>query len=260
MKKPRLTKKTYFDDKKSYWSASQYKQFCDCESKAMAEIRGEYERPASNALTIGSYIDTALTEPKMMEQFIKSHPEMFKKDGTLKAEFVKCDEMIDRAKRDRVFMEYLKGQKQKIITFDLDGIPFKAKLDVYRKGERIVDLKTVKDMEYMYRAGEGRMSPIEYWRWTDQLALYQYGIEQTTGDKLPCYLAIITKETVPALYLVELDQEILDASLNFVRSVMPRFDAIKSGIIEPEHCDNCDWCKATKIITEPVKFSEMIDL
>ena len=40
-----------------YMSASQYKAFLECPAAAMAEIRGEYTREETKALTLGSYMD-----------------------------------------------------------------------------------------------------------------------------------------------------------------------------------------------------------
>ena len=56
-----LTSKNYFSPRANrlYFSASQVKQFKRCEAMAMAEIRGKYTRPASQALMVGSYVDAA---------------------------------------------------------------------------------------------------------------------------------------------------------------------------------------------------------
>jgi len=43
------------------------------------------------------------------------HPCMFKKDGNLKAEYVKANEMINRCERDALFMQYMSGEKQVIM-------------------------------------------------------------------------------------------------------------------------------------------------
>ena len=62
--------------------------------------------------------------------------------------------MVDRAKQDPVFKEYLRGRHQAIMTGKIFGVPFKCKFDALRE-DRIVDLKTVKDlkMEWIYETG-----------------------------------------------------------------------------------------------------------
>ena len=42
---------------RSYWSVSQYKDFCMCEAMAMAKIQGEYEQPTTKAMLIGTLVD-----------------------------------------------------------------------------------------------------------------------------------------------------------------------------------------------------------
>ena len=242
----------------AYWSASQVKSFLRCEAGALAEINGEYRPEATQALLMGSFIDAYVEGLQSFARFNEAHPDIYKRDGTLKAEFSRARTMIDRMEHDRVFMDYLEGEKQTIWTGEISGLSFKAKLDVYRPGERIVDLKTVKDLEPVYVPGEGRLAYYDAWNWPLQLAIYQELVFQNTGDKLPTYLAVVTKEDPPTLDLVEIPQWRLDAELQFLEGIMPRLDAIKSGIIEPERCEKCAWCRQSKVITGP-RVIERID-
>lgn len=82
-----------------------------------------------------------------------------------------------------------------------------------------------------------------------QMAVYQ-SIE---GNRLPCYLSVITKEDPPDIEIVEIPQDKLDAEMDFLLEKLPYFDAIKQGIIEPERCENCAYCRATKRLTAPKK-------
>ena len=242
-----------------YWSASQVKDFLKCEAAAMAEIRGEYVQKDTTALLMGGFIDAYVEGLQSFARFHDEHPEIFKKDGTLKAEFYRAKTMIDRMEASETFMEYLSGEKQTIWTGEIAGLPFKAKLDVYRPEERIVDLKTVKDLEPVWMEGAGRVAYYDAWNWPLQLAIYQELVHQRTGDRLPCYLAVVTKEDPPTLDLVEIPQWRLDSEMQFLESIMPRLDAIKSGIIEPERCERCAYCRATKQIIAP-RTIERIDL
>lgn len=248
--KIKLTKKNYYGRRANqyYWSASLVKEFLDCPERAMATLNGKFERESSSALLVGSYVDSYFEGPKSFELFKSTHPEILKKDGTLKAEYVKADEMIRRAKSDKVFMEYMQGRKQVIKTGEIAGIPFKCKFDVYKQGERIVDLKTVKDLNPVYKPGQGRLNFADAWNWPLQMAIYQ-AIE---GNQLPCYLAVITKEDPPALELIQIPQSKLDAELEFLKEKLPYFDAIKQGVINPERCESCAYCRQTKVIKAPV--------
>ena len=248
-KSERLTVRNYHSAEmnKRYWSASQLKAFLDCPARAVAELNGEWEQPKSDALLIGSYVDAAFESRKSFELFGNEHPEIFKKDGTLKAEFVKAANMIVRARSDEVFMEFMEGRKQVIKTATLWGVPFKAKFDVLHK-DRIVDLKTVKDFKPLYREGEGRLNVVDYWRWTLQLALYQL----IDGGHKPCYIAAITKEDPPDLAVIQIPQSRMDAEIDFVTTRIEMFKGMKDGVLEPERCEKCAYCRATRKLTGAV--------
>ena len=135
----------------AYFSASQVKAFKKCEAATMAALRGEYERPMSQALLQGQFVDEALTGN--YAEWALNHPEISKRDGNLKAEFMLCQEMVSRARRDELFMEFMEGEHQVILTEELFSVPFKAKLDVLGP-DKIVDLKTVKDLKPVYLPGD----------------------------------------------------------------------------------------------------------
>ena len=238
----KLTPDNYYSTEANmaYWSASAVKAFLSCPAAGLAEMTGNWTRPDSDALLIGSYVDAALEGT--LGRFIQIHPELFKRDGQLKAQYAKADEMVRRAMNDPVFCEFLRGEKQRIFTGTLFGFPFKAKFDVYLPGERIVDVKTVKDLSPVYRAGECRLDFATAWNWPLQMAIYQ----ALEGNRLPCYLAVITKESPPDIEIVQIEQERMDAELEFLAAKMPELDAIKAGIMEPERCEHCAFCRATK--------------
>lgn len=243
MKKERLTAGNYYSAEmnRRYWSASQLKGFLDCPARAVAELRGEYEQPKSDALLIGSYVDAAFEGQKSFERFKDEHPEMYKRDGTLKAEFVKADAMIERARSDKVFMDFMKGRHQVIKTATLWDVQWKAKFDVLRK-DRIVDLKTVRDFKPLYREGEGRLNVCDYWRWTLQMALYQ----RIEGHQLPCYIAAITKEDPADIVVIEIPQARMDAEIDFVSARIEMLKGMKDGVLEAERCEHCAYCRKTR--------------
>ena len=231
-----------------YFSASQIKSFKRCEAATMAELTGLRLRPVNQALMVGQYVDAALTGD--LDEWCGCHPEIRKRDGTLKAEFLQASEMVGRANRDELFMNFLEGEHQTILTADLFGVPFKAKLDVLGP-DKIVDLKTVRDLKSQYLPGQGRVDFATAWDWPLQMAIYQKIYEKVEGVRLPCYLAVITKETPADIRIVQIEQERMDAETAWLEQVLPRYEAVKNGVIDPERCDVCEWCRESRILMGP---------
>ena len=236
-----------------YWSLSLFKAFDRCEAAGLASVRGEYEREETDALLIGSYVDAYFSET--LDEFIKvSGDRMYKRDGTLYAKFEHANDMIDAVEAQPLMMEYLKGDKQVIMTADLFGVSWKIKMDVYQPGKRIVDFKTVKDFKPIYKDGFGYMDWVSYWGYDIQGAIYQKVVELNTGEKLPFYLNAVTKEAVPDKDVIQIPQHVLDTALKIVEAKIDRYDLVKMGEIEPDRCEKCEYCKQTKRLTAPSVF------
>ena len=242
------------DANKAYWSSSLFKAFERCPAKALAELSGEYEHETSTSLLVGSYVDAYFTGDKgSLGRFALEHPEIFKKDGSLKSEFRHAETMISAVKAQPLMMDYLKGDHQTIMTANLFDVDWKIKMDVF-DGKRIVDLKTTKDFGEIYEPGFGYQNWLEYWRIDIQGAIYQKVVEQVTGQKLPFYIVAVTKEKTPDVAVIHLPQHILDTALKVVEAKIDRFDLMKMGEIEPERCERCEYCKSTKVLTAPAVY------
>lgn len=235
----------------AYWSASLIKEFMDCPARAVAELRGEYERPKTVALLVGGYVDAWFEGPEAFERFVEENrDEILQKNGKPRANFITAREMIDRAESDPVFMEHMEGEKQVIMTGEICGMPFKVKFDVLHP-KRTVDLKTVKDLEPVYLPGQGRVSFADAWHWPMQMSTYQEIRAQNDGYQLPTFLDVITKQSPPDLALVALEQETLDVEMAVLTDKLPLYDAYKQGVIEPPRCGRCAYCRASKKLSGP---------
>lgn len=235
---------------RDYWSVSQFKAFDRCEACGLAESRGLTIREETDALLVGSYIDAYFSDE--IEKFKAAHPDMYTRKGELYAKYQKANDIIDRIERDPLMMEYLKGETQVIMTAELFDVPWKIKIDCHG-GNRLVDLKIVKDFGEVYDPGYGRRSWVEYWGYDIQGAIYQK-IEQIANGRtepLPFYLVAATKEPTTDIKVLQIPQHILDAALKMVEAKIDRFDLIKQGDVEPIRCEKCDYCKATKVLKVP---------
>lgn len=241
---------------KSYWSVSQFKEFDKCEALGLASARGQYHREESDALLIGSYVDAYFAGT--MDEFVGEHSEtMFTKKGTLYAKYEQANKCINAVECQPLMMEYLEGDKQTIMKGELFGVDWKIKMDVFN-GERIVDLKCMRDFEPVYKEGFGRVSWVEAWGYDIQGAIYQKVVEQNIGKKLPFYIVGVTKEKVPDVTVMQIPQPVLDTALKIVGTKIDRFDLIKMGEIEPEGCGKCEFCKSAKVLTEPIVYESEV--
>jgi hypothetical protein len=221
---------------KEYMSVSQYKDFMKCEAMALAKNNGIYKQQITKPLLVGSFVDSYFegTLPK----FINDNPDVFTRKNELRSEFKKANEIIGRVKTDPLFMRFMSGEKQKILTFELFGVMWKMKMDSYLKGICITDLKIVANFK-----------TLPLWRYDIQGAIYQSGVEIITSEKLPFYLAVATKERVTDLDIFQIPQSTLELALIEVKENISHFNNVKSGIIEPNYCGHCDYCKSVKAAT-----------
>ena len=250
-----LTSENYYQNN-DYFSYSQYRKFSKCQAAAMAEIRGDYKPETSDDMLVGQYIDAYISGE--LEQFISEHPYIISSrgptQGELKQQFKHANTMIERFTRDKLFAEYLQGDKQVILTGTIAGIPVKGKLDIMHP-DRIVDFKSVKDFEPIWYEGY-KTNFVEAWNYDLQGGIYQELVRQNTGKLLPYYIAAVTKEKVPDIALIHLSDNLLEARLDLVSYHLPEYQAIKIGLSEPVRCEKCDWCKQSKTLHGPVNLDD----
>lgn len=251
----KLTNENYFSTEadKHYMSVSQFKAFEECPACAMAVLNGEYTREKTMSMNVGSYVDAYFSNE--LDAFMLENPEIFKRDGTLKSEFIQAQKIISRIQRDETLMEYLGGKSQVIMTGEIAGVPIKIKIDSLHP-DKIVDLKIMANFEPKYKPEQGRLAWFEYWRYDLQGAVYREIVRQNTGMVLPFYLAAATKEKTTDIDLVHISDTALDFELERFMEKAPFYDAIKKGVITTERCGKCDYCKETKIITVPTESEE----
>ena len=272
---PAVTSENYYDPdiQMVYMGATQFKAFQKCEAAALAELKGEYIPATSTALLVGGYIDAYFSDELPLYQ--AQYPEIFKRDGSLKADFLHAQDVVNRMEEDELYMLLMSGRKQVILTGTIAGVPFKIKIDslldaptcqeIVRRFPHtaaalglcdgaIVDQKAMKDLADVWSAEDHCKIPfIEYYGYDIQGAIYQ-AIE---GHMLPFILAVGTKEDSPDLDAMYIDDADLAAKLAEVEDLAPRYHDIKLGRIEPTRCECCNYCKATKRLTTIRNYKEI---
>ena len=259
-----LTPKNYYSDEANrlYLSNSLFKAAYGhpahphpCEAAA---IFGP--KPESEALLVGSYVDAYFEGPDSFKEFCEQNADkIMQKSGKAKYKFIlDADAAIARASRDDVFMRYMGGEHQAVMTGRIADHDFKIKMDAYHPDEMIVDLKYVKSSGEDYiEALKKRGTFIESYGYFIQGAIYQEIVYQNTGKRLPFFIAYITKETVPDFGVVEVPQDKLDDALEYVRLCLTAkpFSVLRAN---PGRCNrrSCAYCRDLKKLSGPISYED----
>lgn len=256
-----LTRDNYYSPEadRKYMSCSQFEDFLRCEAAAYARIFGSYKPSPSKAFLVGNYFHTYFEGPDAHEQFVNEHAdEIFLKRGGLKAEFRQADEMVAAAISDPTIRKIIEtdGEKEKILTGELFGVPWRIRLDKYitDPARTIVDWKTVRTI----RGGED--SFIEKYNYPFRAAVYMEIEKQNSGEEKDAafWLVCLSKEDPPDKALISMnDSERQKYELEIVENNLERIVKIKNGEITPRRCGKCAYCRATNKITKPVPFWEI---
>lgn len=272
---PAVTAKNYFDSdiEMAYMGSTQVKSFLRCEAAALAQLKGEYRPATTTAMLVGSYVDAHFEGS--LDVFQAQHPELFKRDGTLKAEFSRANEIISRMEADELYSLLMSGQKQVIRTGEIAGVPFKIKIDSLLDGDAcaeivrrfpdtaavfemcngaIVDQKVMRDLEDVWDGEERAYVPFwRAWRYDVQGAIYQ----AVEGHLWPFLLAAGTKEDEPDLRAIHICDEVLSHKLAEIEDMVPRFQAVKEGREAPCRCERCAYCRSTRKLTRILDAGEL---
>lgn len=244
-----------------YMSNSQYKDFLTCEAMAVAKMVGEWNPSPTIEMMVGSYVHAWNEGAEALKQFKASTPEMFNKNGTMKAQFLFADQMIETLENDELCMAYLGGQKEVIMTAEMFGCEWKIKIDTYRP-DAIVDLKTTRsiwDLQWndFYKCKASFIENYEYFR---QFAIYLEVERIATGrDKwlTPCIVAA-SKESPPDKAIIDLsDDERIASELLRIKEKIPRILAVKHGEMQPQRCGRCAYCRATNKVGGIISYRDL---
>ena len=246
----KLTSGNYFSPEANmeYMSASQFKSFRTCEAAALAELRGEWMRTETPALRLGSYVDAILTGNG--PAYLEAHPELLKRDGTLRAETQSAQIAAGKLLRDELACMLLSGRHQVIQVGKIGGVRFKRFPEVRKivplGGGMIVDLKYMRDFSPIWSDEyQDRISFAEYWGYDIQGAIYQ-ALDRRNA---PFIIVAASKESEPDIEAIHIPDETLQLSLEEVAENAPRYDAIKRGRIAPVGCGKCAYCRSIKQLT-----------
>lgn len=263
-----LTRENYRSPEadQEYMSVSQYKDFLSCEAMAMAKLRGEYVPAPDKNLLVGSYIHA--WNEGTLEEFKQENPEMFStrgaSKGKLKSDFLFADLMISTLEQDKFCMYALAGQKEVIMTSELFGAPWKIRMDVYNpEGDRrIVDLKSTRSIYELVWSKErwAKVSFVDAYNYPLQLAVY-CEIERINCDSdtwAEPLIVAVSKEDPPDKAIISLnDPYRFKNELSQVEQNMPHILQVKVGLVSPQRCEKCVYCRGTKQLDKVIHYSDI---
>lgn len=274
---PQITEDNYYSDEiaHKYMSFHRWLSFHGslgvpgCEAKAVAELNGEYEEDKVNdAFLIGGYIDAYLVGSEAeLEQYKQDHPEMFvtrgDRKGELQAKYLICEKMIERCKRDELFMAFLSGEHQSIFVAEMFGVPWCCKLDSYIPGKLICDLKSTREMHRQFYVPDfGHVDFISYYSYVQQLAIYRELVKLNTGETLPCFIAAVSKSNHPEIKVIHVDDVSLYDAITEVKNSCETGSVpdVWRGLVKPIRCNRpeCEYCVDTEVLKDPINYKELI--
>lgn len=259
-----LTKENYhsIESDLRYFSVSQFKSFIECESRTLAELSGDYKRPHSNALLVGSYTHAAFESDEAFQKFFEENSDViFKARGGKYADFKKADEMIEVIKNDPFAMYAMEGDKEEIYTAHLFGADWKIKVDsINHNRKTFSDLKTTQELQKRYWSDkyEGWVSFAEQWDYVLQMAIYRRVLQEATGYTYTPYIVAVTKEEPPNKAVIHFDESRFDFEYDFAEMKMERLRDVKSGEIDPIQCGKCNYCRSVKRLSNTIEVGALI--
>ena len=269
MKTFQLSDANYYSQEANehYMSVTVFKRFLACEAEALAELKGIWvpERDPT-ALLAGNYLHSYFESPEAHQSFIDAHPEMFSTRGStkgqLKTPYKVAESMIQALKDDPSFQAVYQGNKEEILTGEIDGVKWMGRLDCFDPARAFfLDLKTTQDLHKKYWiTDENRWgSFVEEYNYPLQMAVYQELIRQNYGTRPAPILVAVSKQDPPDKAFVAIPQDNLDDAMDQLLAAQPRVERIVAGEVKQHRCEQCDYCRSTKHLGQIISMNDLIE-
>ena len=237
---------------KEYMGFSRYSDWMRCEDAAYARYTGEYDPPPTEPMMLGTAFHNVVLEGADPDIEFSSYTINGKKttvQPAKKKQLLAMNLEVERQKKEPcgIVGMLMEGEKEVIVTGELGGLWWKGKVDVL--GRRwILDIKTSDGREKKFNEAKGAFE--SWWvRWcyARQAAVYSY----MHGKGFPFLVLKVTKSERPAIELYEFTAAQMAIELSSIDAGCQRIIEVKSGATR-KRCETCDYCKATKVITEAI--------
>lgn len=263
----RLTPENYHsrEANAAYLSSHTFTAWLECPAREAARAAGEWEDEDTTALLVGRYVDVACTGtgPEFAAFVEENRDAILTRAGKPKADFERADAMIARLKADPYAAKFLSFESQRIITFDFNGIPFRAMIDLAcYEGECpiLCDLKTTRTLEDVWDEVAGRNRKLHWYeRYARQMAIYRYGFTEVVGAEPHVYLLAVDKTPPHPPAVISMNgneaRAAMEREMQIVWESAPLVAALRDGTEERRPCGRCSWCRTT----QPIRVIEYED-
>lgn len=245
-----------------YMSRSQYTGFVyECEAKEMAKLTGDWVDVPATAQEVGQYVHS--WNAGTQKEFRENHPNMFTKTNTLRADYLVANTMIDCLQNDPFVMSYLDGEKEKIMTAELYGAPWKIMMNAHSLvPRRIVDLITTRSIleKAWDEAARRYVSFVELYKVPLKAAIYseveRLAMGRADKDWSEFMIVAVSKEKYPDKAVISMtDPTRIAAELAAIEANMPRIISLKAELETPRRCEKCNYCRSTKVLSQVIQYS-----
>lgn len=246
-----------------YMSVSQFKSAIACEARMIAELKGEFNRPHSTALMVGSYLHAAIESELAFVEFCeKEHDSIFNTRGNKYSDYLKADDMIATIKKDAFCQFALQGEKEVIYTGEIFGVQWKIKVDnINHQRSFFSDIKSTQELSKRYWSEKygGWVSFVHAYDYVLQMYVYREVIYQNTGRYYDPYIVAVTKESPPDKAVLHFDHSRFEFERDYVQQMLPNIIEAKQGRKAPHRCEKCEYCRATKVLKGTFEIEYLLD-
>ena len=249
----------------AYLSSHSFTAWLECPAREAARAAGEWEDEDTTALLVGRYVDVACTgtESEFAAFVEENHDAILTRAGKPRSDFERADAMIARLKADPYAAKFMGFESQRIITFDVNGIPFRAMIDLAcYEGEApiLCDLKTTRTLDDVWEEIAGRNRKLPWYdRYFRQMAIYRHGFTEVVGTEPAVYILAVDKTPPHQCAVVSMNgneaRARMEREMQVVWESAPLVAALRDGTEPRKPCGRCAWCKTT----QPIRVIEAED-
>lgn len=276
-----LTQSNYYTHETDwqYMSFSLYKDFKKCEAAALAKLKEDWKSKEKKStkpdpLIFGNFVHSYFESKESHELFLQDKEvikEVYKKgnpENGFKTAYGAdglADSMIKALKDDYFFRQaYLPGEKEKIVTGEINGVVWKGKIDSLNlDAGYFCDLKTVDDINKKHwNTDLGRYTNFIFDRgYHLQMAIYKELIKQTFGIECEPLIFAVSKQDPPAKLAIDFTDvdslNYMNFALQDVEDSQQHVLDVMHGEIKPKRCERCEYCRQTAMLSGFTHASEI---